>query len=71
MDKRDAKAMADDSRTELEIKVDFKDTCIDFAMYALDKFEQSPCDTVEELWEEWRDQMTEKVFKLLNTDEFE
>jgi len=52
----------------IKIDVDFKDTCIDFAEYAIDVFDKSDCDTLAELWVQYQKFMTEEVFKVLNQD---
>jgi len=69
MDKRDAKAMAEDSYKDLKIDVDFKDTCIDFGRFIIKRFPEAPMDVVEELWDKYQEYMTEEVFKVLNSDE--
>ena len=70
MDKRDAKAMAEDSYKDLKIDVDFKDTCIDFGKYVCEHW-VDPSITVEELWTQYQEYMSEEVFKVLNTDDDE
>jgi len=53
---------------DIKIDVDFKDTCIDFAEYAIDLFDNSDCDTLAELWVQYQEKITEEVFKVLNQE---